>query len=435
MRMKQFKKPKGFDKLLRKAFYGKYANWPKTIWFNLFVAKSAYKKVKKAAQNKDNLPLRVIFFVVNISMWKYENLFKRFLEDDRFEPVIIPYPLLWHTDEENIAFERDIVSYCMRMGLPYLIGYNIETMEYIPAKELKADFVCYTQNYNNCPDFWKLEKFYHNALIFNYPYGEPVDNANELMNTLCQNVSWKLFWPVKSTISMFRRNLITRGRNFTYVGSDTFEKFKDNGTTEISSCWKTESSAMKHVIWAPHHTIGKNDAIPFGSFMNICDGMLKLAEEYNDRVQFVFKPHPILYHRLIDTWGKERTDEYYQKWAKGENTGLAEGDYADLFMSSDAMIHDSVGFSAEYLFTRKPVMHTGKAGMEKYLSDFGAECIKLHYRGNTIEEIRHFIESTVLGGDDPLKDSREIFYNESLRPPYNKTASENMFDHFLELFS
>lgn len=430
--MKQFKRPRGFNKLLRKAFYGRYANWPKTIWFRLFIARSAYRKVKKKAHNPANLPLRVIFFVVNISMWKFENLFKRFLDDKRFEPIIIPYPLLWHTDEENSAFERDIVSYCKRMGFPYKIGYNIDTMEYIPARELKADFVCYTQNYNNCPDFWKLEKFYHSALIFTYPYGEPVDNSNELMNTLCQNVSWKLFWPVKSSVETFRRNLITRGKNFTYVGSDTFEKFKGNESVD-SSCWKVNCQSLKRVIWAPHHTIGNNDAIPFSSFLSMYDGMLELADEYKDRVQFVFKPHPILYHRLLDLWGKEKTDEYYQKWAKGENTGLAEGDYTTLFMSSDAMIHDSVGFSAEYLYTGKPVMHTGKSGMEKHLSEFGAECLKLHYRGNTIPEIKQFIESTVLGGNDPLKQSRELFYKESLQPPNNKTASENMFEYFVGL--
>ena len=80
-----------------------------------------------------------------------------------------------------------------------------------------------------------------------------------------------------------------------------------------------------------------------------------------------FKPHPILKPKLYKhaLWGKERTDAYYHCWETMENTQLEMSDYIDLFMTSDAMIFDSVSFMTEYLYTKKPALFLCREGIEK----------------------------------------------------------------------
>jgi len=429
--MKQYTAPSVINCFARKIIYGKYANWPKSIYFNLFIKNKTYKKVRDKAIAGNRL--RVVFFVLNISMWKYESLFKLLLSDSRFDPIIIPYPLFWHSDEQNKAFEKDIIEYCEKCKFPYIKAFNIDSKEYIPADELCADLVCYTQPYNNCPDFYKVEKFYRDALVFTFPYGEPVDNQAGFINLLSQNVSWKFFSPIKSTFDLVKNNPITKGKNFVYVGSPAFELLNNNSNK--CDVWKDSDKKFKRVIWAPHHTIGNHDDLPFSAFLNICDEMLLIADEYKDQIQFVFKPHPILYHRLVNLWGQEKTDKYYDRWKNGINTNIALGDYVDLFNTSDGMIHDSVGFTSEYLFTRKPVMHTAKPGFENYLSKYGLDCIKMHYHYHEKKDLFNFIDIVILKGEDPLRSLRDDFYFKELTPPNSQLASGNMYDAFTSLFS
>lgn len=90
--------------------------------------------------------------------------------------------------------------------------------------------------------------------------------------------------------------------------------------------------------------------------------MVTFAQKYKDKVQIVFKPHPMLYRTLCEhsEWGKERTDAYYSMWNNMSNTQLEEGDYTELFMQSDAMIHDCGSFILEYLAVDKPCMFLKK---------------------------------------------------------------------------
>jgi CDP-glycerol glycerophosphotransferase (TagB/SpsB family) len=86
--------------------------------------------------------------------------------------------------------------------------------------------------------------------------------------------------------------------------------------------------------------------------------MIEMAKKYQDSVQFVFKPHPVLRSKLVVLWGEEKTNAYYNTWDSLPNSTIHEDEYIDLFLTSDAMIHDSGSFTVEYLYVNKPVMRT-----------------------------------------------------------------------------
>lgn len=188
--------------------------------------------------------------------------------------------------------------------------------------------------------------------------------------------------------------------------------------------WKKQEVVKKRIIWAPHHTIDGTFSV--STFLDVCDTMLEMAEKYKDRVQFAFKPHQLLKFKLYEVWGEERTDTYYRRWAELPNGQLEEVEYVDLFMGSDAMIHDSGGFTTEYLYQRKPVMYLLKNNPEEVFNDFGIMSFGQHYHGRTREDIEHFIEDVVLGGNDPMKEGRERFFEEYLGPYKGKLPSENI---------
>ena len=144
----------------------------------------------------------------------------------------------------------------------------------------------------------------------------------------------------------------------------------------------------------------------------------------------VFKPHPLLKNKLDLLWGKEKADGYYAKWKKMPNTNVNEGDYIDLFLTSDAMIHDSGSFISEYLYVNKPVMRTlNDVDESEKMNDFAMECISNHYLAKKESDIEQFIQN-VIHDVDPLKDKRTKFVEQVLMP--KGSPSENIVNDILD---
>ena len=61
---------------------------------------------------------------------------------------------------------------------------------------------------------------------------------------------------------------------------------------------------------------------------------------------------------------------------------------------------------------------------------FGKNAYNLHYKIHNEKEIDCFI-TNVLGGKDPVKYKRELFVQQYLTPPHNKTASQNIINAIL----
>lgn len=161
--------------------------------------------------------------------------------------------------------------------------------------------------------------------------------------------------------------------------------------------------------------------------------MLKLAIKYNNLIQIAFKPHPILRPKLSDNrvWGKKKTDYYYNKWDKLENGQIHEGSYVDLFLTTDALIHDSGSFMIEFLYTGKPLLHTNRdTHIKDRLNSFGELAFDCHYHALNEEDIVVFINN-LLYSIDPMRINRQDFFNKFLIPPNQQSASQNIVDDLI----
>ena len=110
------------------------------------------------------------------------------------------------------------------------------------------------------------------------------------------------------------------------------------------------------------------------------------------------------------------------------NTTFVDGEYYDLFLSSDALIHDCSSFMAEYLFTQKPALFIKKRGYSMPLNGFGEECLKRHYIGEDISDIRHFIDDVVIGGSDSMRMERNEFVERYLRPKEDVSVAQFIYN-------
>lgn len=167
----------------------------------------------------------------------------------------------------------------------------------------------------------------------------------------------------------------------------------------------------------------------------VADRMLEFARRSNGRIQFAFKPHPRLKAELYKRpdWGIERTDAYYKAWEDLPNGQLEQGEYAELFAQSDAMVHDSGSFMVEYMATGKPCcfLHGKEADVLPDFNQMTADCHAAHYLADSIDELKHFLQDVVLDGKDPKARERDACRQKYIIPPNGKSAAQNIIDALL----
>lgn len=421
--LKQYDFYKSLSRIKRKLFQ---------YWGCVLYNKLRYPKLSKKIFCKKRI--KVVFFVINTGMWKNDDLFRLLLKNNRFDPYIISF--LYddiHSLEYCIQVQENIQQYCLERGFPYINSYNVNTKEWFDIKKFNPDIVFYAQPYNEGKKEFLIESFWDDSLFAYIPYCIDMENVLATKNTLCENIAWKLFYPTKYHKELAISINSNKGKNIVVTGYPTADNLLSKNSTAVNF-WKNSDKDCLRIIWAPHHSILANDTLHYSNFLELADAMLDLANRYSDKVQFAFKPHPILKTKLYDLpeWGHQRTDEYYAKWNNGNNTILADGGYIDLFLTSDALIHDSSTFMAEYLYTHKPLMFIVKENYEMPLNEFGQGCLNCHYKGNSIKDIEEFINNVLIGGNDTMFEKRMSFYIENLLPPNGKSVAENIYQIMCE---
>ncbi len=384
---------------------------------------------------KEKQQIKVVFFVMSLSMWKGDRLFHLMRESKRFQPFAVFAPRIDMPIGEKEKERARLKQHFLSFGVEMIDEYDCTTDTGIDIrKRIDPDIVFYTlpyssvthRSYTVCRSYWHNR--FPDALICFFPYSFPITADKQGYTSLLIDLAWKLFYPTNFHKELAERLAMTKGKNMVITGYPPADIFLDKERTATDN-WKAPSSAFKRIIYAPHHTVDA-DRLQFSTFLVYAEFMQRIAEKYRNRIQIAFKPHPLLRSKLYrhPDWGVEKTNAYYDAWAKMPNGILAEGGYVDLFLTSDAMIHDSGSFMVEYLYTKKPVMYLTHPGHLNKVSELGRLAIDMHYKGGNEQDVEAFIENVVLGNDDAMRASRERFFNDWLLPPHNKTVAQNMFD-------
>lgn len=398
-------------------------NWRYKCWIKI----PLYRKLMpfKIKHIRSKKVIKVLFVVTEVGPWKTKELYKAMLAHSRF------YPFIGISESCEVPEEKkELIQFLNNLGIPF-IDLDKDTQKVFG--EISPDIIFYQKPYDGVYR-QDIQFIKHLRSLFCYVcYAFRSSDVSWSINLPLFDCLWQQYFENTLTASPRRLSLMNdKGKQAVVTGlpiQDQLSQSKD----QFEDPWKKQDHPKKRIIYAPHHTIGNDhlSGLALSSFLENGELMLELMHKYEDKVQWAFKPHPLLYTKLIKIWGKEKTDRYYDAWKHADNSQYENGQYDALFKYSDAMIHDCSSFTIEYHYTKNPVMYLlRQQGRESTYNEFGQKAFDLHYKGYTREDIEQFIQN-VINGVDPMKEEREKFYNEHLIPPHGKTACENIINAIL----
>lgn len=393
-------------------------------------APALHKVALAKLKNKKNI--RCVFFVFHHQVWKYDYLYKLMCDSSRFTPMILVCPVL-NGGEENLQKRMDdAYNYFKGKSYEVIKAYNQQEGKYIDVKQtLSPDIIFYTNPYEKLIGEKLFVKSFADTLTVYVPYAFDNNKDHQLSeDLLLRNLVWRCYVETEEFQMYAKKYARNEGRNILVTGYPGIDPMLIPHINITTKCWKREN--LKRIIWAPHHTIEAVGNVYYSCFLQYADFMVTMAQKYQDQICFVFKPHPLLREKLYHCWGESRTTEYYQKWENMPNTSINDDDYTNLFLTSDAMIHDCGSFITEYLYTRKPVMRMmNNIPIDSMFNDFTKKCLDVYYKAYKKSDIEQFLLN-VIDGVDPLKEARDIHYKDYLLPPHGKIPSENILEDIID---
>jgi hypothetical protein len=408
----------------------------KTYYLSLHLRKPYYNKRQKHYQRvvqklKEKEKIKVSFFLIHESIWKYERVYQLLAADERFEPLVVICPYTIHGDDNMYNEMNQAYTNFKAQGYNVVKTYNEQSDTWLDVKkEINPDIVFFTNPHKLTKPEYYINNFL-DCLTCYVPYAFVVIHSLEMhYNQPFHNLLWRGFYETPVHLNFARKLAVNKGSNVSVTGYPGIDSLLDKDY-KPEDPWKLKDRSLKRIVWAPHHSIeGDGSGLDYSNFQAYCQFFLQFAQENKDRIQMAFKPHPLLRPKLYknSNWGKARTDAYYAQWETLPNGLLNESEYIDLFLTSDAMIHDSASFVVEYLYTRKPVMFTVRdEAIASRFNKFGKLALSQLYHGKSEQEIVNFIDDVVIGCVDGMKNERMTFMDEHLIPLNNRMASENIY--------
>jgi hypothetical protein len=317
----------------------------------------------------------------------------------------------------------------------YLIGFegtNIDDVKH--KKTLDFSIVFYLNpnvltllNYTVYGNFKSL-----NCYI---PYSFNIDNLIEYdYNNLALNQMFRIFALSKYHNDQYVKHSDVKGKNSFISGFPQLDRYY---LPAKCNPWKTKTEKRKKVIWAPHWTLPgfQQTGLDWSCFLDYHKTVLNIADKYVNHIELALKPHPLLFNLLSkdEVWGKEKTEAYVNEWQRRENCQIYLGDYTDLFIHSDALIHDSGSFTVEYQCINKPVAYTvNNMNFLERFNQIGKQAIDMHHKIHSINDFEMFIEK-VITGDDCFAKDKKYFVKDILKADGN--SGVRIVKHLEELIS
>ena len=402
----------------------KYREYPRSRMAGWFFRYSTYHRARRLQAWHD--PISVAFLVNEVGAWKTEELYIAMHSHPRFSPMLVVI-----ASEEVKDADLQMADFLEKKGYDYVHVPQGKTLE---EYGIHPDIIFYEKPYiTSIHESYRPQKLLGPLYCYT-GYAFHNTDARWNFNQPLTNICWKVFYEHEE-IKRLADSYMDNKWNGCATGipmMDALRKPKD----AFPDPWKSQKTPKKRIIWAPHHTLENKGLMaenPLATFLDYADWMLQIVKKYEDTVQWAFKPHPLLYDKLVRLWGEERTRCYYNQWKEMDNTQLEEGEYVGLFKYSDAMIHDCGSFMVEYHYTLNPVMYLVRSNQDytKGLTEMTQQGFLLHTIGHNTCEIEQFIKN-IISGTDGHRASRQAYYRKYLIPR-GASASQNIMNSILRM--
>lgn len=354
-----------------------------------------YKHVIKKLRTKDKI--NVGFLVRENCKWSYEKLFYKFEDNKHFNPIVLivdtQHPVC--DLDKNVEFFKKY-KHCIIKTKHDFDNANIDILFYEqPWFDLDGDF--------------EPGRIAKNTLTFYVPYGvEPdlYDNIMDYCAPFYRNVYKSFVFSEQMRPDFLAYNIT----NVEPVGHPRLDAFLDKPKSN-NKIWKSKDKVR--IVYAPHHTF-QGSLHMWASWEWNGQHILELAKKYQDKTEWIFKPHPRFKTSLIQLlkMTPEQADNVFQEWSK-VSTLYNTGDYLDLFKTADIMISDCCSFKIEWLPTGKPFIQL--LSHYKNRQDYGKNTdyySSAYYKADSVQDIDKFFDMLVNKHRDPNKNARQALAKE-----------------------
>ena len=357
-------------------------------------------------------PLRIVFLVTHRSIWKVDTIFKKMLADSCFDPKILVCPYILHGHKHMLEELEATVNYFVDKSYPVVSSLDPDG-SWLQLENLEPDLLLFTNpNDITIPEYYMKAYSRYPSIYVPY-YFMATKHAGpswiEYSRPFYSSM-WRIYWPHTTAYKEFSTLALVPEVKTHVYGYPAVEDIY---------CQKMELNHLKVedlerkllIIYAPHHSIERSEN-SISTFLENAEIMKDLAIRYKESIHWVFKPHPMLRQKLYNhpLWGVDKTDKYFEFWDKNNFSKVCEGEYEELFLKSDAMIHDCSSFLVEYLFVDKPCLYLIKnsKSFTSNTNEFGQAMSTSYEFADTEDKIVGFVES-ILKNHDRRVDKNKNF--------------------------
>ncbi|HEF4457837.1 TPA: hypothetical protein SAK09_000910 [Campylobacter coli] len=346
--------------------------------------------------------VRVGFYTMGV--FSYESLYKAMEKSDFFEPFILIIPDVSRSDRtENISqesYERFKSNYSN-----VFLGYDSKTKTFFDYSD-KMDIVFFDNPYPAMAHKYHFIDYFLNKNILtcfqNYGFFTLKYGLDYIAKKPFYNMCWKVFVDSYETYNELKIHQSLKAKNTFVSGYCKMDNLAN---------FNQKKKERKRILLCPHHTINMK-ALQISNFLKYSDFFLELPKLF-PQIDFIFRPHILLFWTLKHYWGEEKTNKYLEDMKNNSNVIYDDNMsyYFQSFADSDAIIHDCGSFTAEYLFTGKPAcyMLMQEDDISNKFLNIGQKCLENYYHAFNEKDIINFIQDVVIDENDTLKESRELF--------------------------
>lgn len=353
-------------------------------------------------------PVKVVFLISFIDCWEaVKTVYYEMLKDECFEPIIISIPRI--TKHATIEYNQENFNFFIKQGIDVIKGYDEASKKWFDLEALGPDIVFIQTPHRQKDTLENYDKIFKYALIAYIPYGIMTAKIQQMQfNTPFHHKCWKIFAETSFHKMLYKKYGNIPGKYVVTCGNPKLDIFNNLPTNINDRYWKiskNDNPSIKRILWTPHWSV--DNYLNYSNFLEYYPYFLDLVKA-NPNIEVILKPHPELYEELIRIGKKtkEELEELELEFNALPNASIyKEGDYFELFLSSDAMINDSISFLVEYLPTKKPLLFLDSQRHIGF-NEFGEKLISCHYISKTVEQTDQFIYDVVINGNDYMYEAR-----------------------------
>lgn len=420
----KIKLSKGYLKL--KSMYNnfKYKEQIKTANNNFIIQEN---------EHKENNKIRVGFITQYIPCWsKLSPVYRALVLDDRFEPYIICVPsnIDNHILIGNDKITNDTYEYFINHGYD-AINAMIGEDEWFDLRTLNLDYLFYPRPYNsfmprayisdNVSLYTKICHMMY-AMCINLEVISTLQNRDFFKNVYCY------FAETQEAADMCRimwNKAHKKGlRKTIFSGMPVYSEILEKKNEE-SEVWKFSKNDFR-ILWTPRWTT--DTSLGGSNFFTYKESLIDYVEK-NKNVDFVLRPHPLMFFNFINTgeMTKEEVEEYRKKIELLDRAYIDETKtYESTMWKSSVMITDVSSMMSEYFITGNPVILCD-TNMYLHFTKFSTKLLEGFYIASNISQLSNILDD-LQNGIDPLKEKRkkiiEELYGDTLKNSVNIIINE-----------